>query len=293
MISRHPAENFIKFLLSRCLHTYAEIKGMCELRNLGNINLDYLRYLDIELRRDRPVPFRGHDPTHRASVAYLRRHDIAEAWHPTTWMRGATDLLGNAVLRSYLETYILAPMKREQSLKKIESITGVKIPTRTFDLFRHYYWNPSNLTAAEWGEFNEKRDVVHREWLQLAVTAKGAEGVRLLLWKTGTASSLRHIDGGKMFTHLRNIAYFKALEIEHAPAGLRHSETFRNYVQSAKMAQEEVASSAAAMTDVLDSFKSFHMQTDDSQIPKLSDIGDFSDSVDNIVAEEKIGMDDY
>lgn len=270
---------------------------MCEMALLSGVEYDYLEYLRYQIEEDAPVPFRGHDLRHKASTTFLRRHGIFEAWHRNKCMRTAIDLLGDTKVRPLMETFILSPLKPEQAVRKISKAVDVGLDVKTYELFRHYFWNPELLGMEEWGEYIHRRRVAHQEWLRLAVTARGPQGVQLLLWKTGTGP-VRHVDSGKMFTHLRNIAYMKALEMEHQPAGKDHSTAFRNYVQSAKMAQEEVTASAAAMMDVLDSFKAFQMSTSQERVPSILELTDGNSGTVSIPGDvsgedEKIKMEDY
>jgi hypothetical protein len=89
-----------------------------------------------------------------------------------------------------------------------------------------------------------------------------------------------------MFTHLRDIAYFKALELEHVPAGKEHSTAFRNYVQSAKMAQEEATASATAMTDILDSFRAFRLSSQEQEVTTVDALGGTISSPDEAPSAE-------
>jgi len=294
----HPSEYWLKFLLSRKEHTFDEISTMCEMNGVGGVTSEDLMYLRSVLADDEPVPFRAHDQRHKQSMSYLRRHGIYEAWHRNKWMKDAIELLGDAKMRPLLETYILSPMRPDQAVRKLKTVTGRKIDVRTYDLFAHYFWRPDAMSVEEWGDFIHRRRVAHQEWLRLAVTSRGPEGVRLVLWKTGSGP-VRHIDSAKIFTNLRNIAYLKALELEHLPAGKDHSIAFANYVKSAKVAQEEVSASAAAMTDVLDSFKAFQMSTVVDEVPSIQQLtdggkgGTFSEAEDVTGDDDKIRMDEY
>jgi len=291
---RHPSEFYLRFLLSRQQHSYDEITAMCELADVGAPAPEYLDQIDAVVMENRPVPFRGHDLRHVASQRYLRKLGIAEAWNKNRYMKEAIALLGNSQVRSLMETFILSPLKPSQAVGKIRKSIGYDLPEQVYDLFRHYFWNDLLLNMEEWAEFIPHRRVSHQEWLRLAVTARGPKGVQLLLWKTGTGP-IRHADSGKIFKHLRNVAYMKALELEFEPATKDVSTAFKNFVQAAKMSQEEVNTSEAAMTDVLDSFQAFKMKTVVSQVPSLLELtdGSFSEAEDVTGSEDKINMDDY
>ena len=293
----HPAEYWVKFLMSRREHTFTEIEGMCEMALLSGVKTEHMQYLRYRFEESAPVPFRGHDIRHRPSTTFLRQEGIYDAWHRGKPMRAAIDLLAESRVRALVETFILSPLKPEQAVAKIKKSTGHCLDVKTYELFRHYFWNPELLSGEEWGEYIARRRVAHQDWLRLARTSRGPKGVQLLLWKTGTGP-IRHVDVGKMFAHMRNVAFMKVLEMEHEPAGKDHAAAFRNYVQSAKLAQEEVTASAAAMADVLDSFKAFKMATVDDEVLSLAELTDGSKGTvslpgDVIGADDKIKMEDY
>jgi hypothetical protein len=271
-MSEHPSLYWIKFLLSRCEHTFDEVKAMCEMANLGPVENSYLTTVRGQVMADMPVPFRGNNLAHRPSVVYVRRQGIYDAWVRTPSMKEAIELLGEPRRRALVETFILSPLTPEQAVTRINREVNHGVSLEAYQLFQHYFWNSSLLNGKEWGEFIRRRRVAHQDWLQLAVKAQGPSGVHLLLWKTGVGTA-RHIDANKLFTHLRDIAYFKALELEHEPASKDHSTAFRNYVLSAKMAQEEATASATAMTDVLDSFRAFQLQTRSHQATTVDSLG--------------------
>lgn len=285
---RHPAEYWIRFLLTR-KHPLEEIQGMCELADLGAVKTEYLQTLDIEMKGDLPMPFRPKDLKHPASQSYLRRHGIYALWHPTRYTREAEELLGDGPVRALLETFILSPLKPTQAIKKIAEKTGRSISERGYALFKHYYWNNQLLSGAEWGRYIRDRRVAHRDWLKCAVTAKGPQGVQLILWRTGSGA-LRHIDAGKIFTDIRNISYMKIKETEFDPASAQHAKMLLNYARVAKMSQEEVTSSAEAMQDILKSFQAFKMRHSTNQPPSIQQLteGSYTEAEDVAGVEEKL-----
>jgi hypothetical protein len=293
----HPAQYWIRFLLSRREHSFTEIEGMCQMVNLGGFDPEELRQVRQELMEDMPLPFRGSSKGHAPSMRFLKRQGIYEAWHRDRHMHHAVELLGASRVRSYLETLLLSPLKPQQAVIQIERTTGTEISVETYKLFGHYFWNSTALSATDWGEYLQRREVSHNDWLKLAVKARGPQGVQLLLWKTGMAGA-RHLDTGKMFKNLRNIAYFKALALEHTSPSVDDSIAFKNYTQSAKIAQEEVAASAAAVTDVLDSFRAFQMETVDTDtktIEQLTDggVGTLSEAAAVMSVEDKVDLEEY
>lgn len=284
-MNEHPARYWITFLISRCEHTFDEIKAMCHMVQLGAVTNEYLAHIRDALYVDMPVPFKGNSLAHRPSSIFIRKHQIHEAWARTEPMKEAIDLLSDPHRRALVETFILSPLKPGQAVLRINRKFDSHLTEDGYRLFQHYFWNNQLLNGEEWGNYIRQRRVAHSEWLQLAVKAQGPSGVQLLLWKTGVGAA-RHVNANKMFTHLRDIAYFKALELEHVPAGKEHSTAFRNYVQSAKMAQEEATASATAMTDILDSFRAFRLSSQEQEVTTVDALGGTISSPDEAPSAE-------
>lgn len=285
---RHPAEYWIRFLITR-KHSLEEIQGMCELADLGAVSTEYLRSLEIDIHAEMPKPFRPKIYNDRASQGFLRRFGIYTMWHPNSYVREAETLLGDGPVRALLETFILSPLRADQAIRKIEEKTGRQIHPKSYEVFRHYYWNSTLLSGAEWGKYIRERKVAHKDWLRCASTARGPQGVQLVLWKTGVGA-LRHVDAGKIFTDIRNIAYMKIKETEFKPADSDHAKMTLNYARVAKMAQEEVTSSAEAMQDILKSFQAFKMKHSDQKIPSIQQLtdGSFTEAEDIAGVEDKL-----
>lgn len=287
---RHPAENWIKYLLSGSRHTNEQVLGILDMLGLGSIPLEYLTQLEDEVLDDRPTPFRPRTKSHTTSQSYLRRQGIYKAWHRDAAMHQALDILSDPVARPLVETFLLSPVPAPQAVAKVnDQLSGPQISEKAYDRFRHYFWNINLLNSAEWGEFVQSRDDAHREWMRLAVNAHGPEGMQLVLWKMGLGV-LDNLDRIKIFTDFRNIAYMKAKEMEFAPAGVDDSKALLNYARVARSSQEEVNNSSDAARDVLDSFNAFRMRRSKLDAPSMKQLteGNFTTAEDVAAAEDKI-----
>ena len=287
---RHPAQYWIKYLLSKDVHTYEQIRGIMEMFSLGAVTSELLDQLEDSLAADKPSPFRPRTKSHKPSQSYLRRHGIYKAWHRDSAMNLALDIMSDQPSRSLVEVFILSPVPAEQAVAKInDQISSLSITVEAYERFRHYFWNNQLLSAAEWGDYVQSRNDSHKDWLKLAVNAKGPQGVQLLLWKTG-AGAIKNVDRARVFTDFRNIAYMKAKELEHCKASAEDSKALLNYARVAKTAQEEVNNSSDAVRDVLESFNTFRMRRSGLQAPSLKQLtgGDYTTAEDVAALEDKI-----
>lgn len=287
---RHPAEFWIKYLLSKDSHSYEQIRGIMEMYSLGAIPTEYLNMLEDELESDKPTPFRPRTKRHKPSQSYLRRHGIYKAWHRDEPMKQAVELMTHAQARSLAEVFALSPVSPDQAVAKINvQVKNFYLTVPAYERFRHYFWNNQLLSAAEWGEYVQNRKDSHSEWLKLAVNANDPQGVQLLLWKTG-AGAIKNIDRSRIFTDFRNIAYMKAKELEHAKASSDDSKALLNYARVARAAQEEINNSSDAVRDVLESFNAFRMKRKGIDAPSIKQLtgGEYTTAENVTAIEDKI-----
>jgi len=287
---QHPAQYWIKYLLSTGNHTYDQIMGIMEMYDLGAVSRSYLVTLENELERDKPTPYRPRTRAHKPSQSYLRSHGIYKAWHRDLDMETAMEIMCTPRVRSLVEMFILSPVSAAQAVAKIQDKEpSFNISVGGYDRFRHYFWNDRLLSGAEWGEFIQMRDRAHNDWLRLAVNARGPEGTQLLLWKAGVGA-LKNLDRAKIFSDFRNIAYMKAKELETKPACLEDSKAILNYSRVARSAQEEINNSSDAVNDILEGFNAFRMKRKPLGAPSVKQLtgGDFTTAENVLSVEDKI-----
>lgn len=253
----HPAKFWIKYYLSKRLHNYETIQGLMVGHGLGGVEHEDLLSIDQALVF--PQDFRPTELSHRASQLFLRREGIYHAWHRDPAMDAAIRILGTNRLRQLVETLILSILKPEQAVRKLGQVTGRALPEEVYLRYRHFFWNPTDMSGMDWGRFIQARNAAHKEWLQLAVDARGPGGVQLLLWKTGM-SGMRNVEAGRIFADLRNIAYMSALQIAMQAPSVDHAKMLSLYTRSAKTSQDVLSTSAAGVKDIVESFQSFQLR---------------------------------
>lgn len=285
-----PAKFWIKFLLSRQKHPPEAIDAMLTAIQLGGVSVDYVRYLDFMM--EIPPGFNPTDLKSRVSQQFLRREGIYDAWHRPPAFQEAFSIINSGELRALVETFLLSPLRPHQAIKKIAKKTGVMLSEKAYELFGHYWWNRTLMSGAEWGDYVLRRDVAHREWLHLAVNAQGASGAQMLMWKTGSMARL-HIESGRMFKDMRDVAYMCFMQLAHFPPCEDHSKTLLNYARTAQLAQEQLDSSSNAMVDIVEHFNQFRMKREKVETPSVQQLtgGNFSGAED--LAGDKEGLGDY
>jgi hypothetical protein len=224
--------------------------------------------LSLESKMNFPGVFRPHVSSHSASQAFLRREGVWEAWARTGPMEEALAILRSSKLRQIVETLLLSPVKSEPAVRKINNEEGVSLSIKAYELFKHYFWNTNLMSGADWGVFLNTRQSTHDEWLQLALESRDASGVQLLLWKTGYGG-LQQIEANKGFSEARDAAFMLLRQIFMQTPSKNHADMMLSYVRVAKLAQEGVDSSAAAVQDVVESFNAFRLRNVETKAPSV------------------------
>jgi hypothetical protein len=287
----HPAKYWVKFYLSRRNHTHQRVAELLSLIDLGGLSADQVKEIDDDM--DYPQPYRPWDLSHRPSQIFLRREGIYEAWREGKHMKIAEAILSTKALRDAVEMWILSPLKTNQAVKKInQKMPEAELTEKAYDLYEHYFWNREEMSGDKWGAFMTTRENANKELLELAMDARGATGVQMLLWKSG-AGALRQIEANKMFTDLRNISYMAAMQIAMYAPSRNHSEMLLNYVRAAKIGQEGVDSTESAVKDVVKAFNAFRMRHVETATPSVKELtgGKFSEAEAGISGEDKLEYD--
>jgi hypothetical protein len=287
-VVNHPAKYWIKFYLSRKLHTHQRITELLSLVDLGGIDADQVKIVEDDMRF--PIPFRPANISHKPSQIFLRQERIYDAWRGKQVMQQAEAILGTKDLRDIVETFILSPLKPEQAVIKInQKIPDANMSVKVYDTFQHYFWNRSEMSGDKWGAFISERKHANKEWLQLAMDSRGASGVQTVLWKTGVGS-VRQMEANKIFTDLRNAAYMSAMQIALRSPNRHHAEMLLSYTRAAKLAQEGVESSENAVRDVVKAFNAFKMRHVQTNIPSVKQLtgGNVSDAEGDVAGEDRL-----
>lgn len=255
----HPATFWAKYYLSKREYTYEQIERMLDYYNLPGMDAESLGAIEREL--DFPRLFRPRDHSDRTSQRFLRKEQIYDAWHRGSDMKLALSILDDEALRQLVETLVLSPVKAEQAVRRISKSLQVEITVSAYELFQHYFWKRSLLTSLEWGRFIQDRGSANQEWLQLAIDARGADGVNLLMWKTGLGG-LRKVEANRGFTGARDAAFMFLQQIMMQPPSKYHADMYLTYLKAAKLAQEGINENDSAVEDIVQAFNSFRLRTE-------------------------------
>jgi hypothetical protein len=267
MVTRSPAENFIKFLLSQQEHETNTILRMLEDFGLEGLSSNYIDRLKLKME---PFPDPWDPVNDPETKAYLKRHGIHDLWYPNAHVKEAYSILSTPQLRADVEQLLLSPLRIEEVVKRLNDHHGIQLTVEGVAAFGHYFWNKMLLPMHDWVELMEDRPYINNHTAVLRVSPDVAQ--TLVPWVMGYAGPPKSLNTGTVARRMRDIAFLKVLEIERNPATLAHSKMMKNYMDVIKAAESEMRQSDVALKDVLQAFEKFRLRKDDVPIPSIEEV---------------------
>lgn len=163
---KHPARNFINYLISRRIY---DTKTLVETLSRMGIQIpndqDGIEELILQLRpvRQAMVFPAEWNPTARSpnapTAAFLKRWAISSAWRNDPAFNTAVDLLCDAQIRQTLQLMLLGPLSpitiADRIAKRFDLPPSV-MNAATVKIYGHYFWDIGAMTGAEWREYLQK-----------------------------------------------------------------------------------------------------------------------------------------
>jgi hypothetical protein len=160
---KHPARNFINYLISRRIY---DTKTLVEtLNRMGlqvPIDQEGIEGFILQLRPVRQAMVFPADwnPTARKpnalTEAFLKRWAISSAWRNDPAFNTAVDLLCDAQIRQTLQLMLLGPLSpitiADRIAKRFDLPPSV-MNAATVKIYGHYFWDIGAMTGAEWKEY--------------------------------------------------------------------------------------------------------------------------------------------
>lgn len=287
---RSPSEYYIKFLISQREHDENVILRILEDFDLEGLTGQYIKDLQRKMEPF-PDPWKpgAKDPQ---SDEYLRKHGIKDLWYPSAAVKEAYTILGSPQLRADVEQLLLAPLRVEEVVDRLNKHHGIKLTVAGVSAFGHYFWNRRLLSMDEWVSFLENRPGAYKKTAVLKVSPDVAKTI--VPWLSGMTGPPPGFNSGSVSRRVRDVAFLKVLEIEHQPATLAHSKMMKNYMDVIRGAESEMRQSDVALKDVLRAFEKFRMRKDADQIPSIEQVagpnysqsGEGTDHADEVIIED-------
>jgi hypothetical protein len=252
MATRHPAENYIRFLVIQD-RNISDGDIQKKLEDCGFLSADptYLPLLKNALPPD-PVIFQPFNRAHRPSVRFLREQKVYELFHPTEAMVEAQELLGDPEKRRTVEQILLARLDLRIVAQKVNAKHNWHLTVDALELFRHYFWNVPAMTFDEWGRYMFKRTAMYDQYMSLLLASPTLAFYHLRLDQ--------NIESKRMIQDVQKIAHATILEVAEKPG------SSIDKVKSIKLlgtvvieAHNALSTSDMALKDVLKQFEHWRM----------------------------------
>lgn len=272
---RHPAENYIKFLiLKHGADGDGTVMKMLERTGFLSPEPSYVQDLRQELNASLPAGFDPDNRLHRPTMKYLRKHGVYELFFQNAESAEALGILSDPTKRLEIEKLILARLDKKAVVLKINKLHNWHLTAAGVEMYEHFFWNYRLLTWDDWGRFLYKRS--------------GNYGLFITLLRAGPDLAFHHlgleqaIESKQMIQRAQRIAYFTLEEVAQQPGTQPDKVKAVGILTKALIeSHEALSTSDMALKDVLKGFERFRMTSPEPQPPDIKELapsGNYSDS---------------
>lgn len=262
---RHPAENYIKFLIiSNPNMTNEQI--LADLLDWSFLAPDPL-YLPA-LRARIPQPPANFQPTnrlHRVTAQYLRDQGVYEAFFPNDAFNDALELLAGPEKRLLVEQIVLARLDLKQAAMRVNQSRNMHLTEEALAAYRHYFWNVDLLTFDDWGRYLYGRSALYEKYMALLQASVKLAYHHLRIDQ--------QIESKNMIRDIMELAYFTAMEVGQRPGtGMEKVKAIALMGKLVNECHASLSTSDMALKDVLGQFENFRMQHPQALPPAISEL---------------------
>lgn len=271
---RHPAENFIKYLLIKDQGvTDAQVLKSLEDWGFLSPEAPYLGFLRQEVSQP-PANFDPLNRMHRPSMNFLREHGVFELFYKTPATDEAWNILSEPFLRLNVEKALLARLDKKVVAQKLNKKHSWKLTEEGISTFHNFFWNVRLLTWEQWGRFLYGRSAMYEQYMSLLQASPSLAFFHLHLEQT--------LESKHMIKRTQEIAYHTLEEVSLKP-GTDPAKIKAIGVLGKTVIEchEALSTSDMALKDALKEFERFrmeHPQTPAPDIKRLAPGGNYSGS---------------
>tara|TARA_Y100000114_G_C11764016_1_gene332043 strand:- start:11184 stop:11969 length:786 start_codon:yes stop_codon:yes gene_type:complete len=259
---RHPAEYWLKYMLMFSDLSNAQISETAVMYGMQPPSIEYLSGLREGLMGTRPSPFRM---DFAPSRNWVRRQRFLSMARGDEHASNARELLGNTKCRKVVETLLLANMEVGPVSEFVLEITGVSVPKKTVDLYRHYFWNRDLLSTREWLDYLDEYE--NGKMLSSCYS----QGGEYALWKLGHRVDLPKEEVLSSVFHESAMRFFETSQFDNTRDT---AMTAKLWAESLFKANEELEKSGDAVKQVLDNLKDIAIKLGKRDITSIDDLGE-------------------
>ncbi len=255
---RHPAENFIKFLMTttdpRMQNDDMVSMAVTMLGFPPPADPTYLPWLRMELAGRLPPNFSPVNRYHRPSVKFMRQEGIygLHNLNLDEAAQEATSITTHLRARPIIEDLLLGHIHSVLIAKKVNARLEAHFTAEGIDAYRHYYWNVDLLRVDEWSTLLAN-DAEHKS-KTLAILKTGAS---MAMHQAGFQQEL---ESKAIMQEMQETLYFDFLEWKKQPLSERRTRMMGSIAKSITLIDERLQESNSLLKDSLKNFEKFRMQ---------------------------------
>lgn len=275
-MTRHPSENFIKFLITTTdqrMTDNAMVNMMIGMLGYPPAGLDYIDWLRAEVRQKMPPQFSPVNRYHRPSVKFMRQEGIYGLHNPDDASREATSITTHLRARPLVEELLLGHFHAVVVATKVNSRLNEHFTADGIDAYRHYYWNVPLLRTDEWA--------------QLLQNSSEQKSKTLAILQVGPAMAMhaagfsQELESKAILQEMQESIYFDFLEWKKQPRSEARTKMMSLNAKSMTLIDERLSESNSLVKDSLKQFEKFRMQQAKKRVSDLRELapdGNFSGS---------------
>jgi hypothetical protein len=257
---KQPNEFWLKYMLLFSGLSREQIIASAYMYGMTEPSEDYLGELLDKLQGTRPARL---DLSNSPTRTWVRRQRIMSLAAEQKHAIQARDLLGETKIRPVIETLIICDASLEDITKYTEKITGTKLPKKTVDMYRHYFWNRELLSSSDWFGFLK----THPEGKILKQCYK--QGLEYALWRLGYRVELAQREVLRGVFHESAMRFF---ETSASPNNRDTAMTAKMWAENIFKATEELNKTGDEVRQVLDELKNVAVKLGRRDITSIDDL---------------------
>lgn len=276
MPSRHPCENFIKYLITTTdprMQDNAMVNMMVTMLGYPQVQPDYMLWIRNEVAQRMPAQFSPQNRFHRPSMRFMRQEGIYGLHNPDDAAREATLITTHLRARPIVEELLLGHFHPVLVAKKVNSRLEEHFTADGVDAYRHYYWNVDLLRTDEWATLLEGRP--EQKSTTMAILRVGPA---MAMHQAGFQQEL---ESKAILQEMQEAVYFDFLEWKKQPLSDRRTKMMAANVKSMSLIDERLSESNSLLKDSLKNFEKFRMEHARSRVMDMRELapdGNFTGS---------------
>jgi hypothetical protein len=123
------------------------------LRSFGIPEVTQEEFDQIEAALDPPPNFSPNSRTHKPTIAFLKAERVWTLWAAKKDDLHSVDIINAPQVKETTQLLLMGRFNAEEISKRVKMKYGKELSPRTFEAYRHYFWNPELVGMQELRQF--------------------------------------------------------------------------------------------------------------------------------------------